>query len=644
MPAVPGEEIVRMFVNDGRISSTNEFATMTAVPTPTIDVLENDISVDTLEGVAASSLITQTDAGPGFTQYQFFDENFDLDPNTPPADRSGRMFLRDPGPGNSGEALQGGVLHTLTAEQFSRLEFQGAEVDFGRQLDPIIVRATNGVTGWSEWHRVNVNTDPVGADALTGLPIHTAVIDGDKTVITYTFIDGGNPGDHRARTDPPGPPLPSYYPSGPDLPDGIDPADEALGTRALDQVAREMHREVLAYIESVANIDFVEVPFTLDAADASIVFGAWGNNSGDFDTISASAYAVPVADGDGRGSRLSDIWYQLSSFMMPVGDTYWVTIDASEGSGFRSTAYHEIGHVLGLKHPFMGEPALSIFNNYDYNTVMAYEHDNPTNPFPAYVEQPNTLMLYDLVELQRNYGANSDYNSNDNHYFYSTTEQHQETIWDGGGNDTINFTNHTADETIDLREGTWSSWNGVQQSLRIAYNAQIENSRGGSGNDLQIGNEVANLIIGNGGDDTIRGGGDNDVVRGGADNDTYVWSLGDGQDIILEDGMGGTDTVQFFDPSGAITTLEDDFIFRRFGDNFRIDLTLDQGPTQGSNIILGYSDAASQVETLQIHGLGGMQLSGDIDLVSIFNQSTNIAQRFRVTEEAGDNGFIAVPV
>ncbi len=113
LPSVAGVENIRMFVNDGRLSSTNEFATIEAIPTPVIDVVTTDFSVDTLESIAASSIITKLDAGPAYTQYQIYDENFDLDPNTPPADRSGRWFLRNPGSGNGGEELQGGVVHTL---------------------------------------------------------------------------------------------------------------------------------------------------------------------------------------------------------------------------------------------------------------------------------------------------------------------------------------------------------------------------------------------------------------------------------------------------------------------------------------------------------------------------------------------------
>ena len=37
--------------------------------------------------------------------------------------------------------------------------------------------------------------------------------------------------------------------------------------------------------------------------------------------------------------------------------------------------------------------------------------DNANNPFPPYPESASTMMLYDIVELQRNYGANTDYNS-----------------------------------------------------------------------------------------------------------------------------------------------------------------------------------------------------------------------------------------
>ena len=70
-----------------------------------------------------------------------------------------------------------------------------------------------------------------------------------------------------------------------------------------------MHREVLAYFESIANIDFVEVPFELTgAAEASITFGAvgwfrWRQRR------RSRLMPIRYFDGDGRGNFAGDIWY-----------------------------------------------------------------------------------------------------------------------------------------------------------------------------------------------------------------------------------------------------------------------------------------------------------------------------------------------
>lgn len=629
MPQVAGNELIRMVVSDGTLTSVIRTGNMQAIPTPVITVDDHDISVDTLEGIPASTLIRQTDTGPAFTRYEVFDENF-----LPAAgDRTGRLFLRTPGTGNLGEELQGGIVHTLTAEQFARLELQGSEADLGRVLDGILVRATNDITGWSEWSRINVNTDPIGSVSLISGTMHDAVVINGKTVITYSFIDGGNQ-EGGSRSSPNYPPLPSYYP--PNVSNG--PGREAQATRALGQPAREMHREVLDYFETIANVDFVEVPYELTASQASMIFGAWGPFDGD--VASAGAYAYLPSDGDGRGNFFADVWYNNG----PGGIGNENTTDVGLGSYFRYTAFHEIGHALGLKHPFEGTPALSIFNNFTYNTVMAYREGGPGSPFPQYPELPSTLMLYDIQELQRLYGANTTHNSISNQYFYATDDSHQTTLWDAGGVDTINMTNHTVAESIDLREGSWSTVNGVPQSLRIAYGTQIENARGGSGNDTLRGNETVNWLFGNGGNDSLRGGGGDDVMRGGAGNDTYIWSLGDGRDLVQELGQGGTDIVEFYDPSGAINALEDDFTFRRFGNDLRIDLTLNQGAGQGTVTIKDFGVAASRVETLRIFGFGGNQVGGNIDLNSIFSTATNIAKRYEVTSNSGTNGFLAQPV
>ncbi|MFT5303494.1 MAG: Ca2+-binding RTX toxin-like protein, partial [Mariniblastus sp.] len=617
------EESIRMSVFDGRKVSQIQSAIMTAVAAPVIDATVNDIALGTIERVPASSLITQLDAGPSFIQYQVYDENDFF--------RSGRLEL-------DGNDLQQGVGHTLSGAEFDRLVFKGAETDFGRQLDPMLVRGDNGITGWTEWERVNVNTDPVGADALTSGAVWRSA-PGPKTVVTYMFIDGNSN------------PEPDYYRCAPlDEPDEeCNVAGEAFG---LSQQQREAIRETLGYYETIADLNFVEVAYTSGARDATMIFGASDLNPGG---VAAWAYLPSGTVESGFGSKPGDVWFDTDFYHPndPANPTQGT--DVGLGSSFRFTAYHEIGHAIGFQHPFDSTPTLSIFTDFDYNTVMSYTHDSVNNRFDAYAENPSTAALWDVVEAQRLYGANEEFNANNNHYgnnfsgsypyFVDNNEQHQTTLWDAGGVDTLNFTNHVADETIDLREGTWTSVNGVPQTTRIAYGTIIENARGGSGTDNIRGNETRNLLFGNGGDDTLRGGGDNDVLRGGSGNDTYIWSLGDGRDNVREEGNGGIDVIEFYDPSGSIDSLEDDFTVRRFGSELRIDLTLDQGEGQGTVTVINFEDPNSSVELLRIHGLLGTQVGNDVDLLSLYDIATNVATRYTVTDVMGqNNGYIAAPV
>ena len=286
---------------------------------------------------------------------------------------------------------------------------------------------------------------------------------------------------------------------------------------------------------------------------------------------------------------------------------------------------------------------------------MAYEHFNSFSQFDqAYPEDVSTSSLYDIVEIQRLYGANTEHRTGNDHYgnlfsgsrphFVNNDEQHQTTLWDAGGIDTFNYTNHTADETISLIEGQFSSVNGVPNSLRISYGTTIENARGGEGNDDITGNESNNLLFGNDGNDIIRGRGGNDIARGGAGDDTYVWSFGDGRDIVREEANGGTDIIQLRDDGGNITSLDDDMVFRKLGRDLRIDLTFNQGEGQGTMLIVDYETTESRVETLQIFGGGGNQIGGDIDLTTVFATADVTPKAYRATGDLGTFGFIAVQV
>lgn len=68
---------------------------------------------------------------------------------------------------------------------------------------------------------------------------------------------------------------------------------------------------------------------------------------------------------------------------------------------------------------------------------------------------------------------------------------------------------------------------------------------GTSGNDVLVGTDGDDLIIGGSGNDTLTGGLGNDRLEGGRGSDTYIFNLGDGQDVIrdYDEGYSATDRV-----------------------------------------------------------------------------------------------------
>ena len=90
----------------------------------------------------------------------------------------------------------------------------------------------------------------------------------------------------------------------------------------------------------------------------------------------------------------------------------------------------------------------------------------------------------------------------------------------------------------------------MTKNLAIAYDVDIENGTGGSGNDIITGNDLANVLIGNGGADTINGAGGNDTINGGAGVD--ILSGGAGDDTIYFDSL---DNLTLLDGGVGFDTL-----------------------------------------------------------------------------------------
>ncbi len=202
---------------------------------------------------------------------------------------------------------------------------------------------------------------------------------------------------------------------------------------------------------------------------------------------------------------------------------------------------HEIGHALGLKHPFEvdGEnrSVLSPREDDSSYTVMSYNASLTTFS--------GDLRVLDLMALTKLYGVNPSFKAGDNIYEFSNNSGNF--IIDGDGTDSIIYRGNQ-DAFLDLRSGGHSylgeksAFISAPKQLTISEGSQIENAITGSGDDVVIGNELGNLLITAGGDDYIFAGEGGDVVSSGAGSDIVDLS----EDVPVADVLNYT--LEFGDP------------------------------------------------------------------------------------------------
>ena len=217
--------------------------------------------------------------------------------------------------------------------------------------------------------------------------------------------------------------------------------------------------------------------------------------------------------------------------------------------GFQ-TILHEIGHALGLKHPFDAPNVLSPqFDSMMY-TVMSY---SPTagGRFAHPDRFPSTPMLFDVQALERLYGPSQTANLGDTVYAFTGGGRYWQTIVDSGGVDTLSY-GATTGARISLRAGDFSTlgqpivYDGTVRDYRTVWlgpSAQIENAKGGNGPDILVGNPLANRLDGNGGGDRLAGGHGQDTLRGGAGADEFVLTTAAKNADHIRDFAPGVDSI-----------------------------------------------------------------------------------------------------
>lgn len=303
---------------------------------------------------------------------------------------------------------------------------------------------------------------------------------------------------------------------------------------------------------------------------------------------------------------------------------------------------HELGHVLGLKHPHddggYARPTFSSSGigayDMDWASIMSYNDDAFWNQFQW---DPATPMVLDVIGLMALYGKNTTTNRDDTTFSLFERGAYY-TVWDSFGIDTIDASLAEEGWAITLPDAIISL--GVIERIGFALPisqaeqafpstlkwliGDYENAIGSPFTDSIIGNVFDNSIHGGAADDRIEGGGGNDAINGGTGIDTAVYS-GTAASYTLSLSLNSTTTITDRtanrDGTDTLTNVER----LQFTDTM---LALDTASNQNAgNAYLLYQAAFDR--TPDVGGLGYWisKLDGGVDVVR------DVAMNFILSDE-----------
>ena len=300
--------------------------------------------------------------------------------------------------------------------------------------------------------------------------------------------------------------------------------------------------------------------------------------------------------------------------------------DSTMAPGIRgySIMIHEIGHAIGLKHPFEGEPEIDDAYDSGYYTVMSYDRPHSTTALGIF-DIEATQLVYGTADLEARwvgrYKAVEQTGTNSSEWLLGRdindiviarggddvirTKEGNDRIYDGFGNDTVEagagkdivFAGAGKD-SFDGGDGfdtlSFETARGVMVNLTTGATGRgakgdsitgFEKLEGSAkGKDKLTGTDGKNTLKGNGGNDKLFGLGGRDRLEGGNGADRLFG--GDGHDKLFGgagqdrlSGDGGKDKLQ--GGSGA-----DVFIF---------------APGFGKDVVLDFED---DKDSINLSGFG----------------------------------------
>ncbi len=319
-----------------------------------------------------------------------------------------------------------------------------------------------------------------------------------------------------------------------------DSAASRPGFAAMTAAQQASVRVALDKWSAVSGLVFLEVP---DARPSDLRFG--------LHNFSSTTYSW--ASGYGYGPYVDPAF----AYRSPIGGDVWINTVAStytndnalSGDRAQHVLVHEIGHAIGLKHPFDGSPTLPTADDNMSITVMSYTGDASKSV------QPQVL---DIAAVQSLYGALKP------GYFWDYV------------NLTLTIYGQAGAETL----------NGSEVNDIVAASGGADIVRGGGGNDWLFGGDGADSVYGEVGDDVVYGDifseSAADLLDGGPGADIVIGGLG--ADTLF--GRAGNDWLFGSGGDDAGYGNEGDDVF--YGDLFAGEVGNDIGEGgAGADILIG---------------------------------------------------------
>ena len=302
---------------------------------------------------------------------------------------------------------------------------------------------------------------------------------------------------------------------------------------------------------------------------------------------SAAAFAINPGSSPING----DIYFEIEDTDIAGSDDFDIAGQGTGGFNYFA-ALHEIGHALGLSHPFDGSSGtgttLPIDEDNFRATVMSYvqsdrnmlfqwNNDGSANFSKIYAATPMPL---DIRAIEHLYGKETTGGSDGDQTYSFTPDAttgmyHQiRTLYDSGGTDTLDASAFSRGSVINLTGGKYSSLGVYSQADQVSdlaasfglaasyfegviavYDAQASASNAyyssydrsavftGADNIAIAKSSVIENAVGGSGDDTITGNASANTLTGGSGDDTIQ-------------GGWGVDTATFSGQRSAYTITE----------------------------------------------------------------------------------------